>query len=312
MNKTALVTGATGFIGNALIKELVKNGYEVVAVVRPGKAQSFNLNDCEVIEADLFELNGLKQKLPHGSVDYFFHLAWAGTSGPSRVDYTLQLNNARATLEACSVAKFLGCKRFIAAGSIMEKEAYAATTLPGNKPGLGYIYGVAKLTAKMMCLPHALSLGIDILWGSITNAYGIGENSPRMVNTAIRKCIDGISPEFSAGTQNYDFVYIDDVVRAFRLIAERGKANTDYLIGSGQAKPLKLFLTEMQRELAPDLPFIFGTVPFTGVNLPLELFNTDSLHNDTGFKPEVNFAVGCRKTMEWLRLLKGGCNDSKI
>ena len=43
----------------------------------------------------------------------------------------------------------------------------------------------------------------------ITNAYGVGERSPRMVNTTIQKCIRGEAPQFTAGTQNYDFVYID-------------------------------------------------------------------------------------------------------
>ena len=42
--------------------------------------------------------------------------------------------------------------------------------------------------------------------------------------------------------QNYDFVYIDDVARAFRLIGEKGKPFHEYVIGSGNAKPLKNFL----------------------------------------------------------------------
>lgn len=313
MNKTAIVTGASGFIGNALIKELVKNGYEVVAVVRPGKGAYFSdFANCNVVEADLFEIGSLEKKLTQGCAEFFFHLAWAGTSGPARTDYSLQLENIRATIEACAVAKRLGCRRFIVSGSIMEKEAYAAISASGNRPGLGYIYGVAKLAAKMMCLPYASSLGIDLLWGAITNAYGVGENSPRMVNTSIKKCISGISPEFSAATQNYDFIYIDDVVRALRLIAEKGKSNTEYLIGSGEAKPLKLFLDEMQREIAPNLPFNFGAIPFTGVNLPLASFSTERLADDTGFTPEVDFATGCRKTMEWLKSLDGGCNGSEF
>ena len=54
------------------------------------------------------------------------------------------------------------------------------------------------------------------------------------------------APQFTAGTQNYDFVYIDDVARAFRLIGEKGKPFHEYLIGSSTARPLKEFLLEMK------------------------------------------------------------------
>lgn len=122
-----------------------------------------------------------------------------------------------------------------------------------------------------------------------------------MVNTTIRKCIKMEPPKFTAGMQNYDFVYIDDVARAFRLIGERGKPFNEYVIGSGNARPLKEFLMEMKEAIAPEVEFIFGAVPFTGANQPLEDFDCSQIEKDTGFKAEVSFAEGCRKTMEWLK-----------
>ena len=47
---------------------------------------------------------------------------------------------------------------------------------------------------------------IDLIWAKITNAYGVGELSPRLVNTTIRKVIHGQPPQFTFGTQNYDFI----------------------------------------------------------------------------------------------------------
>lgn len=131
------------------------------------------------------------------------------------------------------------------------------------------------------------------------STYGPGEKSARLVNTALQKCMRGEAPQFTAGTQNYDFVYIDDVARAFRLIAENGKPFHEYLIGSGRAKPLKEFLQEMRQAVAPELEFRFGDIPFTGINLPLEKFDCSATEADTGFRAEVSFAEGCRKTYAW-------------
>jgi len=130
---------------------------------------------------------------------------------------------------------------------------------------------------------------------------GVGELSPRFVNTTIRKIIHGEPLEFTSGTQNYDFVYIDDVARAFRLIGENGKPFRHYLIGSSNAKPLREFVLEMKAALAPHREFKFGNVPFTGVSLSLDDYDCSLTENDTGFKAEISFAEGVRRTMEWLR-----------
>lgn len=175
----------------------------------------------------------------------------------------------------------------------------AAAYTQGNRPGLGYIYGGGKVIAHILCMSVAVKEGIELVWPKITNAYGPGERSPRLVNSTIRKCIAGESPQFTAGTQNYDFVYIDDIARAFRLIGENGKAFHHYLIGSGKAKPLKEFLLEMQQAIAPNLAFNFGDIPFTGIDLPLVQFDTTDTERDTGFKAEISFAEGCRRTMKW-------------
>ena len=183
----------------------------------------------------------------------------------------------------------------------MEHETLAAAYKDGNHPGLGYIYGGGKLIAHVMSMSVAADIGIDLVWAEITNAYGVGELSPRFVNTTIRKIIHGEPLQFTAGTQNYDFVYIDDVARAFYLIGENGKPFCEYLIGSSQAKPLREFILEMKAAVAPEREFIFGDVPFTGTNLPLEKFDCSKTERDTGFRAQVSFGEGVRRTMEWLK-----------
>ncbi|MEY8232650.1 NAD(P)-dependent oxidoreductase [Oscillospiraceae bacterium 50-16] len=299
--KTAIVTGANGFVGSAVARELLMIGYRVYAVVRENHCNNLPKDKNIIfISCDLSEVELLPKKLPAlESFDIFYHFAWSGSAGLARADTKLQLQNVQWTVDALRTAKVLGCKRFLCAGSIMEHEIIAAAYTRENRPGLGYIYGSGKLAAHTMCMSIAADIGIDLIWPEITNAYGVGERSPRMINTTIQKCIRKENPQFTAGTQNYDFVYIDDVARAFRLIGENGKPFCEYLIGSSTARPLKEFLLEMKAAIAPGLEFVFGDIPFTGIDLPLTKFDCTQTERDTGFRAEVSFAEGCRRTMEW-------------
>ena len=304
--KRVVVSGANGFVGSALVKELISNNVEVIALVRQGNDGNIPKSDLvKLCDFDLSDVWAVEDKITD-EVDTFFHFAWSGSAGKARADVNLQLDNVKWTVECMRLAKQLGCIRFVNAGSIMEIETYAATFRGGNKPGLGYIYGSGKLVAHAMCKSVAADIGIELLWGMITNAYGPGEMSPRMVNTTIQKCIRGENPQFTAGTQNYDFVYIDDVAKAFRLIGEKGKPFYEYIIGSSQAKPLKEFLLEMQKAVAPDLEFIFGDIPFTGVDLPIETFDCSLIEEHTGFHAETNFTEGCKKTYDWWKHMLEG------
>lgn len=300
--KNVIVSGANGFIGKNVVKELAIHGYKVTALVREvEKDEGQHIDGVTYVK---FSLENAKEdllKLQGNEYDTFFHFAWAGSAGDARVDYELQLKNVGWTVDCLVAAKQLGCERFINSGSIMEKETYDATFARGNKPGLAYIYGSAKLSCHSICKAQAAKLGLNFISPMITNAYGVGEFSPRMVNTTLRKCINGEAPSFTAGTQNYDFVYIDDVARAFRLIGEKGKPFCEYIIGSGQAKPLKEFLLEMKASVAPELEFIFGDIPYTGISQDLSFFDTSDTEKDTGFKAEIGFAEGCRRTYNWLK-----------
>lgn len=299
--KRVIVTGANGFVGSAVIRELIKNDVEVLALCHKIPEKKIISDLITYKEFELSKIEELKDIVINDYYDTFYHFAWEGSAGSDRGNAKLQLQNVQWTIDALNFAKSIGCKRFVCAGSIIEYETMRACYTDGNKPGLGYIYGSAKMSAHSMSMSIAANIGIDLIWAEITNAYGVGEISSRLINTTIKKIINKENPQFTSGTQNYDFVYIDDVARAFYLIGKNGKPFHSYLIGSGNAKPLKEFLLEMKESIAKDVDFIFGDVPFTGVNLDLSVFDTKKTELDTGFKAEISFAEGVKRTYEWLK-----------
>lgn len=301
--KKALITGADGFVGSYTVNEFIANNVEVIAVdISPKPNRIVEQEGLRYYQCDVSKnISKLVDNFRNEGIDTTIHFAWAGSAGPQRTDYSLQLANAATSVECLKAAKEIGCKRFICAGSIMEYEVEAVVHAQGQKPGMGYIYGMGKHIAHSLCKAVAANIGIELLWPMITNAYGIGELSPRFINTTLRKIIKGEALEFTSGVQNYDFVYVSDVASAFYQIAKNGKPFNEYMIGSGQAAPLKEFILRMLSSCAPEAKPIFGNVPYSGVNMPIEIFDIKNLVEDGGFNPEITFEEGTRLTMQWLK-----------
>ena len=299
--KNVVITGADGFVGSYTTEYFLEQGVQVLALGRSETPKRLTKHDNLIYkQCDIANIEELNVVMADKSYDTFIHFAWAGSAGTERVNYNLQMQNALNTVECLKIAKAQGCNRFICAGSIMEYEVEAAVHSQESRPGMGYIYGMGKHIAHCMCKSVAAEIGIDLIWPMITNAYGPGELSPRFVNTTIRKIINNEPLQFTAATQNYDFVYITDVAKAFYLIAKNGKPFCEYMIGSSNARPLREFILEMQQALAPDAVPIFVNVPFTGTNMSLNVFDSSKTEKDCGFRAEISFAEGTRLTMEWM------------
>ena len=301
MMENVIVTGANGFIGKTLVNALLEKGYHVVAL---------DIRFDDVLEDDERvtcvsvmnkEVATLADESPHQEYRCFFHLAWAGTSGPARADYAVQLNNVKLACDYIKLCGEIGCKRVVYASSINEMETYEYLQSDDIEPAGGYIYGTGKLAAHLMGETVAKINGIEFIPVIITNIYGVGEKSARMIYTSINKLVHKEHCSFTAGYQTYDFIYITDAINSIIAVAEKGKAFNRYYIGSGEPKPLREFLLEMRDIVDPEAELGLGDIPFKGVDISYDQFDLKKVELDTGYRNEVPFAEGIRMTAEYVR-----------
>lgn len=309
--KRAIVTGATGFIGQHLVNALNCAGYQVCALLRSARATPAlqEYDSVKTIQCDMSDYTSEKTLAAlsgFSGADLFFHLAWEGSAGEKRSDYALQLQNARYACDAVDLASRLGCGRFIGAGSIMEDECEALVPLNGSRPPATYHYSIAKYTAFLMTKTEAARRQMPFCWGKISNGYGQTDTTQRFMNTMLRKMLRNEPCALTQSEQIYDFVYVTEIARAFLLIGENGKPGTSYYIGSGQPQPLREFVLAMHALTQSQSELRFGAVPYTGVYLKASAFDATALAADTGFVCAVPFEEGVRKTILWLNHMDQG------
>lgn len=302
--RKVIITGANGFIGKNLVRELAAKSIKVYAVVKDITSDISEINNIinvEIIYCNLVNILELKQKISDRDIDVFYHLAWAGTSGNTRADYELQLINARASCDSVKVASNMRIKKFILAGSILEYECQKYISQDFSHYELSHIYSVAKLTAHYMTKILAYNLGLEFVCATISNVYGVGEISQRLINTTIIKLMKKEKTSFTEGNQLYDFIYIDDAIRALELIGESGTPFKTYYVGNKRPKSLKEFLIKIKDYIDKNIELGFGEIPSNEIYLDYTEFSTLGLYEDFDFKPMVNFEDGLMRTTEWLK-----------
>lgn len=299
--KKAIVTGANGFIGSWLCKELTANNVQVTAIVRNEKSNIINIKDLpniKIIYCELEKIGDIIDKLNNEKHDVFFHLAWIGAGGKTRTNYSIQLMNVKYACDCAKIAKILGCKKFLAAGTITEEIAEKIVDIDIKAENI--IYGICKNATHYMLDVICKNLNMDYVWMRFANIYGEYSMNGNIVEYTIVEFIRGNIPSFSKAEQFYDLLYVEDLVKAIYLIAQAKNSKSFYYIGSGNAKPLKEYLYEIKKIYDKGCDIKLGERPDDGLFYHKEWFNTDNITKDIGFKCKNSFEEGIRNTIKWI------------
>lgn len=297
----AVVTGASSMIASALIRLLVSEGYEVFALVRPNSEKLDNIiksGNVHIIEADISGMLSAKDKIGC-DCDALFHFAWSGTGGTMRNNADIQQKNVQYTLDAVELAKALNCKTFVGAGSQAEYGRAEGKLTPDTPCNPENEYGKAKLLAGEKSCKLAKSYGIKHIWLRVLSVYGVGDNGFTITVSSLKKLLNGKTAEFTPAEQLWDFLYCDDAASAFYLSALNGKNGAVYILGSGEAKPLKEYIEIMQKYAGGEIKL--GALPYNEKQVMYLCADISSLTADTGFIPKISYEEGIKRTINWLK-----------
>lgn len=297
------ITGPTGAVGIALIKECIRQEVEVYAFCRAGSGRINRIPKdtlVHIIECDLSKLESFDEcEIP--SCDTFYHLGWCATLGDGRNDMLLQTKNIKYTLDAVGLADRLGCTVFVGAGSQAEYGRYegmldaSVPTFPENG------YGMAKLCAGQMSRIECQKRGLRHVWSRILSVYGPYDGEQTMITSTIRTLLANEVPKLTEGIQKWDYLYSEDAGRMLFLLGDRGKDGKIYCLGSGKAKPLLEYVEILRDCINPALKLGVGEIPYGDKQVMYLCANIDEFVKDTGYVPSTTFEEGIKKTIEWIK-----------
>ena len=301
--KSAMITGATGAIGLALIDKLLAEGVKVNVLLREDSPRAAALPQHERLTVTWCSLKELRSLMPRQGekADVFYHLGWQGTTGDARNDLFLQEENIRYTMDAAAAAKRFGCRLFIGAGSQAEYGRSNEALRPDSPTSPETGYGSAKLIAGQLSRILCEELGIGHIWCRILSVYGPGNSRASMLISVADSLRKGERPALTEGVQIWDYLYAADAAEALFLLAEKGVSGKTYVLGSGQARPLKEFIEELRDEAAPGAELGFGEIPYSPKQVMYLQADISELTRDTGWQPKTSFREGVRLTLDKYR-----------
>ena len=284
--KTALVTGATGFIGGQLARRLIADGWRVTALMRPGSKKP----DCPGLKTHVHDgtTEDLVRLLRRLRPDVVFHLAslFLAEHTPADVRPLVESN----VLFGCQLAEAMAQSRTLRLvntgtswqhyrdGAYDPVNLYAATK-QAFADILAYYEGAHELRAITL---------------ELFDTYGPADPRRKLLAT-LRRAVAG-DAAFSPGRQRIDLVHVSDVVEAFvmaarRLLAGRVRRSETYAVASGRPRPLREVAAVFARANGLRLRAKWGARPYR----PREMMRPWSQGRRLpGWRPKIGLEEGFR------------------
>ncbi|MDD4985963.1 MAG: SDR family oxidoreductase [Dehalococcoidales bacterium] len=249
-----VVTGATGHIGNVLIRELVARGQTVRALVMPN-------DDCrplsnlrlDIVRGDVTDLQSLESAF--GGADIVFHLAGIVTIMLSmkKVLERINVGGARNVAAACRTC---GVRRLVYTSSIHAiAEPPRGTVIDESQPFdpdrvLGD-YARSKARATLLLVEEVRKGGLDAVICCPTGVIGPRDYSISNIGQLILDFASGHLKSYVRGA--YDFVDVRDAANGLILAAEKGQPGRHYIF-SGARVQVPQLLKELERDIGHPAP----------------------------------------------------------
>ena len=304
---TALVTGASGFVGSHLARRLLAEGVEVHVLSRPS-SDFWRLPDvlAQLLrhEVDLGDAAGLAALLGSIRPDHVFHLAGAtvvagATGGPAELIATNFLGSVNL-ISACQAA---GCKSLVLTGDSFE---YTPSRLPldeasGCQPES--LHGITKLAATLYAQAAARAGGSPIVVLRLFSTYGPYDHPRRLVPKVIAAALAGTPIGLSRPEIARDWIYVDDVVDLYLAASRRALELSGRVLnaGTGESGDLARIVDMILRLTGSGAEKRWGQFSAPAHDDYPWIADMGATFAALEWRPRVSLEQGLRKTIEAMR-----------
>jgi nucleoside-diphosphate-sugar epimerase len=231
----AVVTGGTGFIGRAVVRDLRARGDEVIALVRKARtADALREGGCTVVEVDVATASVESLADAMRGADAVFHAAGSYRVGiPESEHAPMFAANVVATRSVLDGATAAGVARtiYVSTANIYGDTHGRVLDETARRPEpLSYVsyYDETKYLAHVAA-EERIAAGAQILIAMPCMVYGPGDHS--QVGGVIRQAMAGTLPFLSAPELGGSLVHVDDAAAGILLVHDRGRVGESYILG---------------------------------------------------------------------------------
>lgn len=308
-----LVTGADGFIGSHVAKELVNKGAEVTTIIRDIKKRS-NVDilglksKINIIHGDIIDFECCERTINEYGIEFCFHIAAqtiVGIANKSPLStFESNIKGTWSLLEACRLSKSI--KGMIVASS---DKAYGQQEKLPYKEGFplnGYFpYDASKVCTEVLARCYFMSYNLPLAITRNANTYGPADmNFSRIIPDVIIRLIKNEQPVIrSDGTPVRDYMYVKDAVSAYMILAENlhRKEVTGNAFNFGTNKPISVL--ELYNKIIKLMgknvkPKILGTAKN---EIDMQYLDSANARKVLKWEPKYDLDSGLKETIEWYK-----------
>lgn len=291
-----IVAGACGFIGSSLVRRLINEDAHIWAVDKFIREGALPLSEKITIVRDDSEHGALKNALANADYDAFYNFAWQGVNGQDKAKYNIQINNIALAVGYAELAKELGCKKYLCAGTIAERAMDSLSSLQRTTGGM--MYSAAKYCCHAFLEAYCKSVGQDFVWLQLSNIYGPKNKTGNLISYTIEQLKKGEPAIFGPAKQPYDFLYADDLIEAICRIGLTETSQNFYYIGSGNPRILGDYL-HLTGRIYGRLDLIhIGERPDDGIRYSFDMLDCSATKAQIGDYVSDSFENHIRYTIE--------------
>ncbi len=310
--KNVFVTGASGFIGGAIVRRLLDVGANVACLTRSVNSMRISsLQGATVFTGDVTDYHLMCEIISSQEIEFVFHMAAnaivrIGARDPMET-YRTNVMGTVALLEAVRNVGRHTCKKVVVASS---DKAY------GDHDVLPYVesmalepkntYDTSKACTDMIARSYAHNYSMPIVVTRCSNVYGPGDpNDSRIIPNSIKRILSGSPPLLYSDVSEMEreFIYIDDVVDACLTLAmsEEHTNGQAYNVGGTGVKSVDEVVKILSSLMGSELnPIILPREP-AFKEIRRQFIDASKLMQATGWTPKVMLVPGLRKTIQWYR-----------